>query len=207
MKPCQDISVAGKAAGINGKRSGLWSEFARIIGEIRPRFVVIENVPALKTRGLDVVLADLAARGYDAEWQCIPASAFGAFHRRDRIWIVAYPNSEQLREQSRWGSRTHRQTTVQLGVPSETRQAAADAASKRLQRRQESQATRGTHTFAARGGFPERLNAWKSEPELVRVVHGVPNRIHRTKSIGNALVPQIAEWIAERIMNVYQSAN
>ena len=104
--PCQDISVAGKGAGITGARSGLWAEYARLISELRPRYVIVENVPALLARGLDVVLGDLAAIGYDAEWDCLPASAFGAPHRRDRIWIVAYPahpdadrrRREELRE-------------------------------------------------------------------------------------------------------------
>ena len=88
--PCQDISVAGKGAGIEGERSGLWSEYARIIGEVRPRYVIVENVAALLGRGLDRVLGDLAALGFDAEWHCIPASAVGAPHRRDRLWLVAY---------------------------------------------------------------------------------------------------------------------
>ena len=88
--PCQDISVAGKGAGIGGSRSGLWTEYARIIGEVRPRYVIVENVAALLDRGLERVLGDLAALGYDAEWHCIPASAVGAPHRRDRVWIVAY---------------------------------------------------------------------------------------------------------------------
>lgn len=90
--PCQDISVAGKGAGIDGERSGLWSEFARLIGELRPRVVFVENVAALLHRGLERVLGDLAALGYDAEWHCIPASAIGAPHRRDRLWIVGYTN-------------------------------------------------------------------------------------------------------------------
>jgi len=89
--PCQDISHAGKGAGIEGERSGLWFEYARLIGELRPRYVFVENVSALLNRGIDRVLGDLAALGYDAEWHCIPASAVGAPHRRDRIWIVAYP--------------------------------------------------------------------------------------------------------------------
>ena len=91
--PCQDISLAGAGAGIKGERSGLWSEYARLIGELRPRFVVVENVAALLSRGLDRVLGDLAALGYDATWDCIPASAVGAPHRRDRVWIVAYAKS------------------------------------------------------------------------------------------------------------------
>ena len=93
--PCQDISYAGAGAGIEGERSGLWSEYARLIGELRPRYAIVENVSALLNRGLDRVLSDLASLGYDAEWHCIPASAVGAPHRRDRIWIMAYPSIMQ----------------------------------------------------------------------------------------------------------------
>jgi DNA (cytosine-5)-methyltransferase 1 len=91
--PCQDISTAGKGAGLAGERSGLWFEFARLIGEIRPRYVIVENVSALLVRGLDAVLGSLAEIGYDAEWHCIPAWFVGAPHGRDRVWIVAYPRS------------------------------------------------------------------------------------------------------------------
>lgn len=91
--PCQDISTAGKGAGIEGERSSLWSEYARLIGELRPRYVFVENVAALLSRGLDRVLGDLAARGYDCEWHCIPASAVGLPHARARIWIIAYRDS------------------------------------------------------------------------------------------------------------------
>jgi len=88
--PCQDISVAGRGAGLGGERSGLWSEYARLIEEIRPRWVIIENVPALRGRGLDQVLGCLASIGYDAEWHLVSASAIGAPHQRDRVWIVAH---------------------------------------------------------------------------------------------------------------------
>lgn len=91
--PCQDISFAGKGAGIDGERSGLWGEYARLIGEVRPELVFVENVSALLGRGLGRVLGDLASLGYHAWWDCIPASAVGAPHRRDRLWLVAYPGS------------------------------------------------------------------------------------------------------------------
>jgi len=89
--PCQDLSVAGKGAGLAGARSGLWFEFHRLIKETKPKWVIAENVAVLRSRGLDQVLRSLDEIGYDAEWHCIPASAVGAPHRRDRIWIVAYP--------------------------------------------------------------------------------------------------------------------
>jgi DNA (cytosine-5)-methyltransferase 1 len=88
--PCQDISSAGKGAGITGERSGLWKEYARLIGEMRPRFVFAENSPLLRTRGLGVVLEDLASLGYNARWGIIGAGAVGAPHKRDRMWVLAY---------------------------------------------------------------------------------------------------------------------
>jgi DNA (cytosine-5)-methyltransferase 1 len=95
--PCQDISLAGQKAGIEGERSGLWTECARLIGEIRPRYAIFENVTNLLNgdRGdwFKRVLWDISQVGYDAEWHCIPASQLGAHHHRDRVWIVAYPKS------------------------------------------------------------------------------------------------------------------
>ena len=87
--PCQDISAAGKGAGITGSRSSMWKHMARIIGEVRPQYVYVENSPMLVTRGLDVVLADLAALGFDARWGVVSAADVGANHKRERIWIRA----------------------------------------------------------------------------------------------------------------------
>lgn len=92
--PCQDISIAGKGAGLEGSRSGLWFEYARLIGELRPKYALIENVGALAVRGLQQVLCSLADVGYNAVWQDIRACDLGAPHRRERIWIVAYPESD-----------------------------------------------------------------------------------------------------------------
>lgn len=94
--PCQDISLAGKRAGLEGARSGLWWEFHRIIDEFKPEVAIIENVSALRSKGLEDILQALHEIGYDAEWHCIPASHVGAPHQRDRIWIVAYPSSKGL---------------------------------------------------------------------------------------------------------------
>lgn len=92
--PCQDISVAGKGAGIDGERSGMWKHMARIVGEVRPRFVFVENSPALVTRGLGTVLSDLAALGYDCRWTVLGAADVGAPHQRDRFWLVANTNGD-----------------------------------------------------------------------------------------------------------------
>lgn len=89
--PCQDISLAGKGAGLDGARSGLWWEYHRIIKEFSPKYAIIENVSALRSRGLEEVLWSLTEIGYDTEWHCIPARAVGAPHQRDRLWAIAYP--------------------------------------------------------------------------------------------------------------------
>ena len=99
--PCQGISIAGKGLGLADPRSGLWSEIFRLIGDLEPYYVILENSAELLDRGLGDVLSDLASIWYDAEWHCIPAGNLGAPHERDRIWIVAYPNSERRGEHNR----------------------------------------------------------------------------------------------------------
>lgn len=99
--PCQGISIAGKGLGLADPRSGLWSETFRLIGELEPQYVFLENSAELLGRGLGDVLGDLAEIGYDAEWHCIPAGNLGAPHERDRIWVVAYPNGERCGEHNR----------------------------------------------------------------------------------------------------------
>lgn len=90
--PCQDLSHVGRRGGIGGAKSGLWTEFARIVDQLRPSYVIVENVPGLLVRGMGDVLGDLADVGYDAEWDCLPAAAFGALHLRARMWLLAYPS-------------------------------------------------------------------------------------------------------------------
>ena len=113
--PCQDVSSGGLRAGIReGTRSGLWREYARLIGEIHPKYVIIENVRGLLSLGIDLVLNNLAAIGYDAEWEILPAAALGAPHHRERVFIVAYPtvmtftaNGYFLRSRESWASSTN----------------------------------------------------------------------------------------------------
>lgn len=100
--PCQDLSSSGSGLGLKGERSGLWYEYARLIGEIRPRFVIVENSPELLDRWLGDILKTLASFGMYAEWHCIPAGAFGAPHRRDRIWIIAYAARERQPKSGRY---------------------------------------------------------------------------------------------------------
>lgn len=197
--PCQDISVAGKGAGIAGKRSWLWAEYARIIGELRPRFVLVENVPALRSRGLGRVLGDLASLGYDTEWDCIPAAAVGAPHLRDRIWIVAYASGS--RDRALAGSvygdaRADRAKNDQQ--PGRDGAALADAHGERRQKFH-APAQPGWAGLLA-GRIDQRRDQWGTEPDLGRVAHGVPARVDRLRCLGNAVVPQVVEWIGRRIV-------
>jgi DNA (cytosine-5)-methyltransferase 1 len=101
--PCQDLSAQGERAGLGGARSGLWFEMARLIGELRPRIVIVENVAELLDSGFGDVLGSLASIGYDAEWHCIPGGAIGAPHLRDRVWVIAHPSEEPgLHESDAW---------------------------------------------------------------------------------------------------------
>ena len=167
--PCQDISVAGHKRGIEAERSGLWSECARLLGELRPRYAIFENVTNLLNgeRGawFKRVLWDISQIGYDAEWHCIPASELGAYHHRDRIWIVAYPKSIGLQV----SNEQHR-------VPQEARRQRAILSSC---------------DFGGR--------YFTDEPGMGRVANGIPNRSHRLKCLGNAVVPPIPELIGRAI--------
>tara|TARA_R110002051_G_scaffold14406_1_gene46688 strand:- start:3045 stop:4253 length:1209 start_codon:yes stop_codon:yes gene_type:complete len=324
--PCQDISNAGKRAGIEGERSGLWSEYARIIRELRPRYVIVENVAALLTRGLDTVLGDLAESGYDAEWDIISAAAVGAPHLRERVWIVAYdansdsgskeqgfsqgaaaelcgnsnvsyPNSAAMRDTRRGAVQGRSSGTVDDGseepvaypncqpstvrgddltdeAPGGRRRAhagrsgtddrgiigtredgsVADPEDERIDRRErlaldDEPESRGRHTDSRGSGTDVRQQGdasgrrwtgetmgdplcgelegvrpareqkpqgrrseveaqgasngawehWAVEPDVGRVAHGVPRRVDRLRGLGNAVVPQVVEWIGRRI--------
>lgn len=164
--PCIDISSSGKKNGIRGKHSGLWSQFARIIREIRPGIVVVENVADIAHRGLGDVLGELAACGMDAEWQCLPACAFGIPQRRERLFVVAYSHGGRFQ---------------------------------------------GSEKRNCEGAFPERWNhddglavaerrAGNARAWVRRAGNGIPNRVDRLRCLGNAVVPQVAEWIARRIL-------
>lgn len=160
--PCQDISHAGKQAGIDGDRSGLWSEYARIIRGLRPRIVVMENVAALLVRGFERVLGDLAACGYDAEWSMFSACRMGAPHMRDRVYIVAYPNEmgrEICNEQISGGP-----------LP--------------------------------RDWMDSLARTWDcTAPGFLRMANGISDELDASRigHTGNAIVPQIAEWIGKRL--------
>lgn len=196
--PCQDISLAGKGAGLAGERSGLWSEYARLVRELRPAFVIVENVAALLGRGLGAVLGDLATLGYDAWWDCIPASAVGAPHRRDRLWIVAYARGQQHKG---YGDALRRAIAAGL---SSTSAASSDKGRPLVD------ASSGRHR-TSNGALPPRGNGlvdpgwWATEPALGRVADGVPARVDRLHGLGNAVVPQIPEIIGRAILSAAAS--
>jgi DNA (cytosine-5)-methyltransferase 1 len=203
--PCQDISTAGKGAGLAGERSGLWSEIARLVGELRPRYVIVENVSALLGRGLGTVLGDLAEIGYDAEWHCIPASHVGAPHRRDRIWIVAYPALMQCNgrnDNTAIGMESKSPTKLGNGCGAET---LANATGQRQQGQGQpiqwgSEAPHGEGQ--TNKPLPIRLGGiWPTEPNVGRVANGIPDRSHRLKGLGNAVVPHIPELIGNAILS------
>ena len=187
--PAPDISVAGKGAGITGPQSGLWSEYARIIGEVRPRYVIVENVAALLGRGLERVLGDLAALGFDAEWHCIPASAVGAPHRRDRVWIIAYADSTRPSYHCESDARRGIESSG-AGMGAAARDSGADVgfpSGARLSLWSGPQAEWALATTTGTGW-------WATEPDVGRVAHGVPARVDRLRALGNAVVPQIPEF-------------
>ena len=174
--PCQDISVAGKQKGIDAERSGLWSECARLLGEVRPSYAIFENVTALLSgdegRWFQRVLFDISQVGYDAEWHCISASELGAHHHRDRVWIIAYPSSSRFET---------REIQTQKQILS-------------------------TLEIKLRGGGFSRSGWREPEPELGRVANGIPNRAHRLKGLGNAVVPQIPELLGRAILEIHRQA-
>lgn len=174
--PCQDISTVGAGAGIDGAESGLWREYARLIGELRPRYVIVENVAALLVRGLGRVLGDLSALGYDAEWECIPACAVAAPHTRDRVWIVAYTNEQ--RPETGIGRRDGDDAP-----PHARRGGEGNVYTPALAAR-----CYGKPTFAA-------------EPALDRVADGIPDRVDALAALGNSLVPAIPELIGRAILS------
>jgi DNA (cytosine-5)-methyltransferase 1 len=207
--PCQDISIAGKGAGLAGARSGLWYEFARIIGELRPRYVIVENVAALLTRGMGTVLGDLSALGYDAEWHVVPASAVGAPHRRERVWIVAHAigfsnavrGNGSTREEGMDGRRLHAgggQRNRGEGCARQAGQGACDVADAYHQGEPDV-----SFHDVTRSGVPKLAGGdgwWSAEPNVGRVAYGVPSRVDRLRCLGNAVVPQVVEVIGRAII-------
>jgi DNA (cytosine-5)-methyltransferase 1 len=180
--PCQDISSAGKQVGINSEtRSGLWSEIIRLACELRPQFIIVENVanllagPSNKPGGwFGRVLGDLAECGYDAEWENIPAAALGLPHLRERVWILAHPNSIRL-EGLRYFDSIHKTSSPRF-------------LEERIQ-------VNKTHYYGLLRGVWD-ANAYR----VCRDSHGVSGRLDRLYGCGNSVVPQIPEQIGHAIL-------
>lgn len=278
--PCQDLSVAGKRAGINGTRSGLWSEYVRCLRALRPRYVCVENVPGLlNNAAMGRVLGDLAECGYDAEWRCISAADVGAPHLRKRIWIVAYPsqllgnggdhNSIFCLEGESFPKSRNRCGANDVAYTNSERCRRAPGESRNVLRNGEPDSTKtkqgrddeqygpvwanvpdpdggrleaSLELRAGRGEpdagrirqeladtlqqqchrWSDGVGRWEREPQealrdarrngrqedglsipeslLGRVAHGIPNRVARLKGLGNAVVPQIVEYIGRLIL-------
>lgn len=171
--PCQDLSFAGNQEGIDAERSGLWSELARIIGDVQPRYAIIENVTALisgeRGRWFARVLADLAAVGFDAEWHCLPGYFVSAPQSRDRVWIIAYPTSDTAQKQEMVG-----QIIANGKIYGELGRVGREA-----------------------------WSGWTDDKcPLVGMAHGVSDWAYRTKALGNTVIPQIPEIIGRAIMEI-----
>jgi DNA (cytosine-5)-methyltransferase 1 len=188
--PCQDISVAGKGDGLDGERSGMWNEMARIIGEVRPQYTFIENSPMLTVRGLERILADLASLGFNAEWGVLSAADVGANHGRNRIWIVGkMANTKKLQ---RNGSNNNSGISLEAKQISELRNSSgkedlANANSKRGCLWQTNWENAKNAWESPRSAW--RRNWWNFEPNVGRVANGVASRVERLKAIGNGQVP------------------
>lgn len=171
--PCQDLSLAGRGAGIGGERSGLWKAMLNTIRAVRPRYVLIENVSALAFRGLDVVLADLSASGFDAEWTVFRAADFGAPHGRERLYVVAYRSGVDGVTRDRMGESGDRQTPI---------------------------STRGLPGLAAPAVRRRAVEWMERQPDVARLAHGVPRQVDRLRGLGNSVVPQVAEHLGRLII-------
>jgi len=231
--PCQDISLAGKGEGIDGQRSGLWREFARLIGEIRPRIVVVENVPDLAVRGLGRVLGDLCALGYDAEWEIVSAQDAGAPHLRKRLFILATfcdPDAqgqsvgpEHDRETPRLcGAATHADSAGlerrhSAKLPERSGERAAGESSSSLaavvvahpQGVNRAQGDSPLGAFAGEGEPRRRSGGlsswrWEAQPPVCPVADGVPGRVAQLRALGNAVVPQVSELVGRRALRILE---
>jgi len=190
--PCTDISLSGVGQGIIGKQSGLWNEMFRLIKDVQPQWAIVENVSALRSRGLTLVLQNLSEVGYHAEWHCISAAAIGAPHQRDRIWIVAYPDSSFI-------SCPRRSSLLQRYVLAKT------------ERNEKADGFVFDDTWKLSEGTINNFKAehWLHQSPRCRIVDGIPKRLdkNRLKQLGNSLVPQIPQLIGNAILEYEKDMN
>lgn len=191
--PCQDVSSAGKRAGLAGARSGLWSEFARVIAECRPRWVVVENVRSGARKWVDAVRRDLGRLGYASLPIPVSASDVGAPHQRARVFIVACRAPDADGSVVRLERRRIGRTRREEAWLSESHASDADGRGQSKPRRPRAEI----------GRWPADSNRlWTAEPDVARVVHGLPGRVDRERALGNAVVPQCAEVIGHVILQL-----
>lgn len=195
--PCQDISVAGRGIGMEaGSRSGLFSEIIRLTEEIRPTFLFLENVPAIRTRGLTRVLCELTSIGYDSRWTIVSAAELGAPHLRKRWFLLAHNNGKRRRDKCRGRVGSERE-----GAPNTIEYCkekhVADSCSKNVEGKCEK--PRGIETSHQNTSLS---NWWSVEPDVDRVVNGLPHRVDRIKCLGNSVVPQQAREAFERLIGI-----
>ena len=211
--PCQSISNAGKREGITEtSQSGLWYELHRVICLLQPRYVVLENVSAILSKGLGIVLGNLAEAGYNCEWCCIPATFIkGACHQRDRWWLVAYStsvsNGSQIEIQARGDTVIRRPTTNTEGSEGNGNETIAKYGKARTQEIfRDRNGGKNTYTWRntpheLRGDWRE----WSIKPVICRDPNGVPSGVDRTKrlkALGNSIVPQVAAIPLQRVLDL-----
>lgn len=195
--PCQDISHAGRGVGLEGERSGLFFEIVRLVGELRPRFVFLENSPAITVRGLDRVLLEFTALGYDCRWTIVSAGELGAPHLRERWFLLAHANGERLWQQSNritWSEGpTFAEHNGQEVYPS------PDATSEGLERWLD--ARPAWESFALGGGGGS-WPSWVPQPAIRRTDAGFPYRVDKLRGVGNACPPQQYREAFKRLMGL-----
>lgn len=199
--PCQNISAAGRGEGLEGERSRLFFEVVRLVEEIRPAFVFLENVPAIRTRGLARVLSEFTALRYDCRWTIVSAAEVGAPHLRKRWFLLAHAHDERGRYQPRWrGREKHREISPVAGLDGAQKRV-AHTAGKRSQRWLDPEAAWKTLPFGrgrGRGTWPRGI----PKPTICRSAHGFPSRLDRLRGLGNAVVPLQARVAFERLMGL-----
>jgi DNA (cytosine-5)-methyltransferase 1 len=204
--PCQDISVAGLGRGLEAERSGLFFEIVRLTKEIRPPFVFLENVPNIRTKGLSEVIKSFTEIRYDVRWACFTASSFGAPHRRERWFALAHTRSERRQQKSRGahgneikneGRAKKKMHEFECHGEGHRTRAISYTLRERLQRQRQKPS-----------GIKEKFynigddSWWEIEPSLGRVVNGLPDRTHRIKALGNAVVPFQARKAFEKLIGL-----
>lgn len=188
--PCQDISVAGRGAGLEGKRSGLFFEILRLAKEIKPTFLFFENVPAIRTRGLDVVVKELADIGYDSRWCALSAAEIGAPHERNRWFLLALCSDTN-------SSRREEHGMLKTALPKRPGKTVSGDKSLKKDANGAKQSS-----YVAESEFYSRHTWWETEPNVGRVAHGIPLRVDRLRALGNAVVSAQAREAFERLLGL-----